>query len=52
MLENYEFAAKSWALTVYLLLKFDEIQNEYLTQVLVFLEDGLKKVNLCLRRLN
>ena len=33
--------------------KFDETQNNYLTQTLVFLAGAeLKKINFCLRRLN
>ena len=33
---NYEWAAKSWVSIIYLQLKFDAIQNDYLTQTLIF----------------
>ena len=51
--ENHEWVVKIRVSIAYIQLKFDEIQNDYLTQTLVFLAGvELKKINSCLRRLN
>ena len=49
----HERAVKSRVSIVYPQLKFDEIQNDYLTQTLVFLVIvKLNKINACFKRMN
>ena len=50
--DNHEWAVKIQTPIVYLCFKFDEIQNDYSTETLVFLEGDELKKNSCLRRLN
>ena len=53
VLTNHEWGVKTRVSIVYLQFKFDEAQNDYLTQSLGFLaEVELQKINCCLRRLN
>ena len=50
--ENHEWGLKIWVLIVNLSFKFDEIQNDYSIQTLIFLAGVELKKKDCLRRLN